>query len=513
MPMLITIIKAPDSVSNAGLSQSFDAAGGTIGRGDDNTWVLDDPECYLSSCHCQISYENGCFNITDQSTNGTFYNGSADPMGKGTKLPINDKDTFVVGDYEFSISLENAAAEFDAPSGGPFDSPPPGSQQTPFGGGHVPSSDSPYIANPAETDPLAALDKAQGGGNQLNPAAEFDGGTDPWSGPSHSDQANPLNQQISWPEPLQGQESVVGGAIPDNWDEDLSLPSTPVESQSANPPPVQPSTPLTEPPLVPKPGGVSARANEAQHSIPGENVPVMDTGVVAPPPVQQFDQTPQTGVVAEQPPAPSQPDANNLAAVDKTLINILGFQNKNLSDEQITQINQLSAEVLREMVIGLMQVLGSRSAIKNEFRMNVTTIQPVENNPLKFSANVEDALENMFIKQGNAYKKPIEAVRDGFEGIAEHQVAILAGIREAFKGVVERFDPVVLEQRFSKQKKGGLIPGSQKAKFWKSYQEYYTELVGDMDRSFQYLYGDEFVRAYESQLQKLALARKADKQK
>jgi len=144
--------------------------------------------------------------------------------------------------------------------------------------------------------------------------------------------------------------------------------------------------------------------------------------------------------------------------------------------------------------------------------MNVTTIQPVENNPLKFSANVDDALENMFIKQGNAYKKPIEAVQDGFEGIAEHQVAILAGIREAFKGVIERFDPVLLEQRFSKLKKGGLIPGSQKAKFWESYQDYYNELVGDMDRSFQYLYGDEFVRAYENQLQKLALSRKDDKQ-
>ena len=33
-----------------------------------------------------------------------------------------------------------------------------------------------------------------------------------------------------------------------------------------------------------------------------------------------------------------------------SLINILGFQNKNLTDAQITQINQLSAKVLREMV-------------------------------------------------------------------------------------------------------------------------------------------------------------------
>ena len=44
MPMLIAIINAPDSVSNPGQSKSFGDAGGTIGRGDDNTWVLEDPE-------------------------------------------------------------------------------------------------------------------------------------------------------------------------------------------------------------------------------------------------------------------------------------------------------------------------------------------------------------------------------------------------------------------------------------------------------------------------------------
>ena len=173
----------------------------------------------------------------------------------------------------------------------------------------------------------------------------------------------------------------------------------------------------------------------------------------------------------------------------------------------------LAGEVLREMVSGLMQVLGSRSSIKNEFRMNVTTIQPVENNPIKFSANVDDALENMFIKEGNAYKKPLEAVADCFDGIAEHQVAILAGIRSAFKGVVERFDPVLLDARFSRQNKGGLIPGSQKAKNWDSYLDYYNELVGDIDNTFQYLFGDDFVQAYEDQLQRLAIARKTKKSK
>ena len=74
---------------------------------------------------------------------------------------------------------------------------------------------------------------------------------------------------------------------------------------------------------------------------------------------------------------------------------------------------------------------------------------------------------------------------------------------------VARFDPATLEEKFARQNKGGLLPGSQKARNWDLFADYYEELVGDMDRSFQYLFGDGFVRAYEEQLQKLAIKRKA----
>jgi len=201
-------------------------------------------------------------------------------------------------------------------------------------------------------------------------------------------------------------------------------------------------------------------------------------------------------------------------SVDTTMIQTMGLDINNLNEQQITDINQMVGEMVRETVSGMMQVLTSRSSIKNEFRMNVTTIQPVENNPLKFSANVDDALENMFLKKGSSYKKPIEAIQDGFHGIAEHQIAILAGIRAAFKGAVERFDPAKLEERFDRQSKGNLdlIPGLKKSRNWNQFIHYYNELFDDMDNSFQYLFGDEFVRAYEDQLQRLAIARKSNLQ-
>jgi type VI secretion system protein len=553
MSLLLTITAAPAGSTVPESSKTFDVTGGTIGRGNQNAWILDDPERFLSSLHCQISAENGQYYLTDLSTNGTFFNGSPDPMGKGCKLPLQDGDKFSLGDYEFSVSLWNQAAATTSTDSGagamvgasdPFElgSPDPfsqpagnndfdhglGSTSSPFDTGYVSKSDSLFNVSPEESDPLIALDKAREehsfGASGLSGSS---GLADPFeNSTSYSDQADPMNQQISWPESV---TDTGGGVIPDDWDDDLlsPQPSTTPQSIGETVPSQEPSIPAASEPsplVMPKPG---------QRKSPP--VQTLDVEPEAPPTKPKLDEGRKKPALSKSDIAKIQRKAMEQAkakveaeldalrqqvqslqrgnggetTVDNTLVDILGFGRQNLTDEQIVQINAKAGEVIRESINGLMRVLSSRSAIKNEFRMNVTTIQPVENNPLKFSANVDDALENMFIKQGNAYKKPIEAVQEGFESIAEHQVAIIAGIRAAFKGVIERFDPITLETRFSKTSKSGLIPGMQKAKNWDLYSDYYTEIVGDLDNSFQYLFGDEFVQAYEDQLRKLAVAKKS----
>jgi type VI secretion system FHA domain protein len=522
MSLLLSILKAPDSIALMESSKTIDEDGATLGRGRDNDWVLDDPERFLSSTHCKFTFENGRFYITDLSTNGTFFNGSPDPMGKGNKLPVNDQDSFIIGDYEFSIKDMGASASLlgggEIPPS-PFDSELPDSAaefpSSPFASGHVSSSDSLFSSGSVETDPLAALDKARGG-EQAAPGLDdpFASTADPFAMPTQGDNADPLNQQIDWPEtvPEQGlpgagapsQGFAGGGVIPDDWDDDLLGSSTP---QPPAPTP-EPAMPLTEAPRHPQPS-VSAPApgDFAHASIDQEAALIQQELEQANAKIQAELEMLKQQVASQQPIAAPRTSGS----IDSTMVHAMGLDNRNLNDAEIARINQLGGQVLREMVRGLMQVLGSRSSIKNEFRMNVTTIQPKENNPLKFSATVDDALENMFIKQGTAYKQAVEAVQEGFEGVAEHQIAVLAGIREAFRSLIERFDPVILEERFLKQQKGSLMIGSQKARNWEAYIEYYNELVGDIDQSFQYLFGDGFVRAYEDQLQKLAISRKSKK--
>ena len=201
--------------------------------------------------------------------------------------------------------------------------------------------------------------------------------------------------------------------------------------------------------------------------------------------------------------------APNAGAVDATLIEAMGLSKWDLSVQKKAEISQIAGAIVRVTMEGLMQALAFRKKIKEEFRINVTTIQPVENNPLKFSANLEDALENMFVKDNKAYQKPLDAVREGFHGISEHQLAVLAGMQAAFRGMIDRLDPNSLEQRFEKFRKAGVIKVGQKAKNWESYKEFHKDLVNDIDNSFQHLFGHDFVQAYEDQLQRLLVARKA----
>jgi type VI secretion system FHA domain protein len=513
MSLLITIVRSPDNIALTESSRTFTDQGGCIGRAAGNDWVLQDPERYLSSRHCQVASENGQYYLVDMSTNGTFVNGAMEPLGKGNRVALNNGDRFSLGDYEFQVSLAAAPA-----AASPFGQPTPaadpladddifGSPSSPFDSpfgapaGHVSSSEPLFSAEKEETDPLAALDKA---GASADPFSSAGMGRDPFAstprqnpfaGPSHSDGADPLNQSVSWPDSI-----PESGGIPEDWDDDLSLtPAAPPRStplSEPSPPPRAPAAAPAPPQPAPPPvdAGLSAELEARQKELEQANQALSAE-------VASLKQQLQTKAVSN----------GTVAASDRVLIEALGLGDRNLSDAEILEISRTIGGLIREMVAGLMQVLSSRSSIKNEFRMSVTTIQPVENNPLKFSVNVDDALENMFIKKGNAYKKPVDAVQEGFQGIAEHQMAILAGIRAAFKGVIERFDPITLEKRFDKQNKGGLIPGIKNAKNWELFCDYYNEVAGDLDNSFQYLFGDEFVRAYEDQLQRLAIARKARK--
>jgi len=583
MAIEITIINSPINVDVGKSSLTFPDTGGTLGRGSDNLWVLDDPNKYMSSVHAKIACIAEQYFLTDLSTNGTFINGASEPIGNGNQIGLNDGDQFTISDYEFIANIPNSMASADIfqneNSSDPFadfsdiSKPIPeqddifgsaSSSNDPFSSGNSDpfssgvqqssSASNPLSAFDAEQiDPLELLDSAQSANDPFSqPIGSFDnlsqGGITPEkiipdnftaTTSTSIDNGNAASDSISWPSANQ-----EAGLIPDDWDDDdllsdFSPSSAPLPSGNSpfDTPVVSPvSAPIATPSVEP----ISAITSPVNNSQEFEAILPSDTlGEVAEKPVaisappvavaqasvnqqsnaayaelelknQQLQlevaQLKQQLLQAQTTAGTSSSPKSNSAEA-QAVVNAMGLGKWNLDDKKVAQINDTVGLLMRETMQGMMRVLKFRKKIKEEFRINVTTIQSVENNPLKFSANIDDAMENMFIKENNAYKAPVDAVREGFQGIAEHQVAVIAGMQAAFRGMIERFDPSNLESRFEKYKSSSLLSLGQRSKRWSAYKEYHQGLIENLDDSFQHLFGYDFVQAYEDQMQRLISAR------
>jgi type VI secretion system FHA domain protein len=161
--------------------------------------------------------------------------------------------------------------------------------------------------------------------------------------------------------------------------------------------------------------------------------------------------------------------------------------------------------IFRIVVSGVMDVLKARQQTKDQFNLGMTTFKRTDNNPLKFSADVDDALHNLFVKAHNpAYLGPVDAFEDAFADMRNHQIAMLVGLRAAFEAMLSEFQPDHLQEQFDRQvKKGALVSMPARLRYWELYREWIHDMVRDADTSFRELFGEEFARAYEEQLRRL----------
>ena len=136
--------------------------------------------------------------------------------------------------------------------------------------------------------------------------------------------------------------------------------------------------------------------------------------------------------------------------------------------------------------------------------MRNSSFRPIDNNPLKFSVNVEDALHNLLVKRNAAYLGPVEAFQDAFDDLRNHQLAMLAGMRVAFESTLAEFAPDRLQEQFDRRLgKNSVFAVAAKMRYWDLFREHREEIARDPDAAFRRLFGDAFTRAYEEQLKRL----------
>ena len=243
-------------------------------------------------------------------------------------------------------------------------------------------------------------------------------------------------------------------------------------------------------------------------AVPVVEKPVV-SGSVIPEDWDLFGDTPAPVVATPQPVAPLEappvpvtqpvtPDTSQQPDLLQAFLRGAGLDQLRLDKAQAEAQMESIGRSYRLMVEGLIDVLRARASLKGEFRMQQTMIQPAENNPLKFAPNADEALL-LLLRHGNqAFMAPDVAVRDSFDDLRAHQLAVMAGVEAAIKHLLMRFEPAQLEERMGKPAGlSSLFNGSRQAQYWQQFTELYSNISREAQEDFQDLFGREFSRAYE----------------
>jgi type VI secretion system FHA domain protein len=513
--MILTLEVVGPQAARLGASSRkvFGSRGATLGREPDNDWVLPGP--YVSGHHLRIQCLNGQFFLVDTSTNGVFINSPDCRLPKGQPYPLKNGERFFVEAYEIRATI---AA--DDPIGDPFGPTPAVSAPArpampipddPFGLGAPDQS-----AEACDSDPIKLLGLESSPPPPRGPrAADLAGG-------SVIHQSFKAPGVVSTPDPAPS--PVPSGLIPDEFDPfapdyvpTSGGPVPPSRLDSPAPPAAKQAVERLPPGRPPTSGSVPGP--QPPPSARGPSVPEAPRNTAAPsqPPAAQRRPAPPVSPRAGAPPAEPAPPARSRStdpnrgrapsASDavgdldlEALLRGAGIESGTLSPE----VAESFGRILRVVVAGLMDLLRARERTKSEFRMQMTTFRPADNNPLKFSANVEDALHNLLVKRNPAYLEPVEAFGDAFQDVRNHQVAMLAGVRAAFESMLAEFDPERLQEEFDRQlKKGSILSVPAKLRYWELYRERFHDTVKEAEAGFRTLFGDAFAKAYEEQFEKL----------
>lgn len=424
----------------------------SVGRAADNDWVLPDPERLVSSKHCVIQFKDGRYYLTDNSTNGVELVHAGIRLRRGNSEPLMDGEVIRIGDYEIQARIDSGLSI-------------------------------PFAGQP-EAHSFEALMASQG----ATPSAPIAGAPAAFlQGASSHDTLPDLFDFL-------GPSSVPPVSQPDH---------VPAQQHDFRPPT----------PVAPPPAPLPAAMPGAPGVIPDDwnlfdetPAPVLQPAPVlapAPPPPLPEPLTPSEPVVRPQPVVTAAAPADSDALLQAFL---RGAGIEHLRIDAVDAAAQMEAigRSYRLMVEGLIDVLRARSSLKGEFRMQQTTIAPVQNNPLKFAPNADEALL-LLLREGNqAFMAPDQAVRDSFDDLRAHQLAVMAGIEAALKHLLKRFEPARLEERLAPAAGlAKLFGGSRQAHCWQQFTELYSQISREAEDDFQDLFGREFSRAYEAHSQRI----------
>lgn len=436
-------------------AMEFGQNGGTIGRSLESDWVLPDGQRYLSSRHASIDFRSGSYYIVDTSTNGVYVNDSEQPVGRGNPQRLFTGDRIRLGEYEISVEIAGVDD----------------TRETLVNEGHVdPVSKAQRVPPPEPTraDLISPHEITAVGIEMLI------------SDDVETADVHRINKS-----------NVANLRLQDDFATTKPIPKEPEKPKALKAPPdaVVADLALTELAKRPEPPPVSAAARIT--------APAPKPAAAAPAP------PPTPSIAAPTPAPPAAPPAAAAPSLD-AFFRGAGLHPQRLDGKQAEQVLHCLGQIMREVVLGISENLHVRAEHKNVLRLPTTIIQPQSNNPLKFSASVEEALHYLLFRDSSEYLSAVDAVREAFGDTKQHQQLLLSAMRTAVVDYVAQLDPETLENKIGR---GGMLLGAaNKLKYWDLYKDLFDVVAQCEPGHFPHQFLEELARAYELEASRAAPA-------
>jgi type VI secretion system protein ImpI len=413
-----------------------------IGRDRHLDWTLPDPTRTISGKHCEIRYQDDGYMLFDVSTNGTFLDGSHGRLKGPHKLRNGDR--LIIGHYIISVTIDGEPAP-DARVVQPT------------------SYDDLWNAS---SDAAPPVDRAKLRTPREQPK------------PRHADF---LNWAADMPDAPSGGSVVASApfrkpAVTD----DMTWASGP-----ARPAPVP-----EPPPAVPAPRRPVSTAADLGEPWASPEAVARDE------PLEPLS-TPRQGARADNAfVAPARASGagdfrSRVAQGAGILEASLTHKSEDELAEELGALMQFVAENVRQLLKARLQTKGIVRSV------NQTTIQALDNNPLKFSATTKDALEIMFGPPTKSYLDARRAFEQGFKDIKSHQLRTFTAMQQALATLISDLDPTAIDKATDQDAGISKLIVSRKAKLWDAYVSRWQAKTRHFDGGLLDAFMDYFAQCYD----------------
>jgi len=490
-------------------SCSFTHLGGSIGRSNDCDWTLLDVDRYISNKHALITYQNEQFTLTDTSSNGVFVNNASSAIGKQNSHVLKQSDSITIGKHHIEVeSIETSNSSHLV-----SDALSPDSDNDLLGlvmGGESNASEHEevnYLKIPQGAfDNNSQVDDGLGLNDILS--SSVNASAQPISNNQIPPAENYLEKSSAFNEPQKQPESnqhyVANDAIiPEDWELSSILPAISDYQPPNN--------------SVPAPEVASVEPVK-------EDVSVVDD---IKPPTKSFEPIPEIAIEPEvnlpnhidskkasEPVSLASPSTEIDKSADVKIKQPIGtcedkfllslYKKLGLPKEYLASIDEEAfaddiATVMLSSTKGLMSLLNSRTAFKQESRLSLTSVQPRSNNPIKFSIDPVDTLEMLLLKKKKGYLSAKESYDEAVDDIQLHQMAFLSGLQATLVGVLAQISPESIESKINENGRSfmGLKANAQ---YWQLYKEKQQLLANSVSENLNEVLSTYFSEAYQAQI-------------